>query len=111
MAKGKGNLIGAWAFLIGVVLAVVLGAVGTVTNTVLIILVILGLIVGLLNIADKEAVPFLASGAVLIIASFFGKDVLTAIGSVGRILDALLAVFVPATVIVAIKNVFSLARH
>jgi len=30
---------------------------------------------------------------------------------VGSVLDALLAIFVPATVIVAVKNVFSLAKN
>ncbi|MBI3334531.1 hypothetical protein HYZ97_03525 [Candidatus Pacearchaeota archaeon] len=111
MAKGKGNLIGSWSFLIGVILAIILGLFGSVTGNILIILVVIGLIVGLLNIADKEAGPFLLSGAVLIIASAFGGDVLQAITLVDNILNALLAIFVPATIIVAIRNVFGLARR
>ncbi|MDP3882389.1 MAG: hypothetical protein Q8Q31_05925 [Nanoarchaeota archaeon] len=112
MAKAEtGNLIGSWAFLIGVVLAVVLGAFGDITQGVLITLVIIGLIVGLLNVADKEVTPFLLSGAVLIIAASFGQEQMSAVRAFGSILQALLAIFVPATVIVAIKNVFSLARH
>ncbi len=111
MAKGKGNLVGSWAFLIGVVLAVILGALGPVSGTVLVILIVLGLIVGLLNVGAEEASPFLLSGVVLIIASSLGNQVLSAIGAVEQILQALLAIFVPATVIVAIRNVFTLARH
>ena len=112
MAKTKGmNVVGKWAFLIGVILAVVLGLFDPVMGNWAIVLVVIGLIVGLLNVTDKEVAPFLMSGAVLIIASALGGSLMSEMPYVGAILDALLAVFVPATVIVAIKNVFSLARN
>ena len=112
MAKTKGmDVVGKWAFLVGVLLAVVLGVLGPVAGTWAIVLVVVGLVVGLLNIADKEVMPFLMSGAVLIIASALGGSVMNGVPYVGSILDALLAIFVPATVIVAVKNVFSLARN
>jgi len=111
----KSNMFGGWAFLIGVVLAVIVGAWQGVTlsSTMQYILVILGLLIGLLNIADKETTPFLMSGAVLIIASIassLGGDVMKNIMFLPGIFNALLSVFVPATIIVAIKNAFGLAR-
>lgn len=112
MAKKRGmEVVGKWAFLVGMLLAVVLGLIGDLSEIGAIVLVIIGLIVGLLNIGDKEVTPFLMSGAVLIIASALGGSIMGDIPYVGAVLDALLAVFVPATVIVAIKNVFSLARN
>ncbi len=116
MAKKRGmDILGKWAFLIGVIIAVGLGlfssALETWTGTLTITLVIIGLLVGLLNIGDKEVTPFLMSGVVLIIASAFGGSIMSDVPYVGSVLDALLVVFVPATVIVAIKNVFSLARN
>ena len=112
MAKvSKGNLIGSWAFLIGVIVAIVLGFMGTLSDTMRIVLVVIGLIVGLLNIADEEVSPFLMSGAVLIIASSLGASEVSTITWLSGILSALMLIFVPAVVIVAIKNVFSLARH
>ena len=45
----------------------------------------------------------------LIIASGLGSGI--NVLYVDGILDALLVIFVPATIIVAIKNVMSLARH
>lgn len=111
MAKKSGNLIGSWAFLIGVALAIILGLIGDLSHTMTIILVLIGLIVGLLNIGDEEVEPFLISGAVLIIASAFGQSVVESISTLNTILKALLAVFVPATIIVALKNVFTLARR
>ena len=112
MAKNKGNKIGGWAYLIGVILAVVLGLgfAGGLSTTMTYVLVVIGLIIGLLNIADKEAAPFLMSGAVLVIVSALGGDAIGSVPYVGGILQALLVLFVPATIIVAIKNVLSIAR-
>lgn len=110
MAKKMGNLVGSWAFLIGVILAIVFGFTGGLTDTLKIVLVVIGLIVGLLNVGDEEASPFLLSGAVLIIAASLGAGVVATITFLAGILDALLLIFVPATIIVAVKNVFSLAR-
>lgn len=112
MAKGKNmDMIGKWSFLVGVILAVIVGLLGLTNDTWTMVLVIIGLIVGFLNIADKEVTPFLMSGAVLIIASAFGGSVMGSVPFVGAILEALLAIFVPATVIVAIKNVWGLAKN
>ncbi|MFH1376180.1 MAG: hypothetical protein ABIH25_00945 [Candidatus Woesearchaeota archaeon] len=104
------NHIGSWAFLIGVIIAVVFGLLGTLSSTILTILVILGLIVGLLNITEKEVTQFLMAGTVLVIVSSLGQNVFSTISFVGNILDAILALFVPATVVVALKSVFSIAR-
>lgn len=111
MAKKGKSMIGKWAFLIGVILALIIGLLGALNATWLWILVIIGLIIGLLNVADKETVPFLWSGLALIIASTFGQSVLSGVLILNNVLNALLAIFVPATVIVAIKNVFMLAKH
>ena len=113
MAKKRGssdNQLGSWAFLIGLIIAVVIGLFGQLGSAWLMALVIIGLLVGLLNVADRETTPFLMSGVVLIIASAFGGDVLSPVPYAGPIFDALLVLFVPATIVVAIKNVFALAR-
>lgn len=110
----KGNMIGRWAFLIGVVLAVVLGFMSAgagLTSGWLMVLALIGLIIGLFNIADHEVQPFLMSGAVLIIAAAFGSTVMSTVPVLDGILNAMLAIFVPATIIVAIKNVFGFARR
>ena len=110
----KGNTlskVASWAFLAGVVLAIILGALGAAEGTWIIVLVLLGLIVGLLNVAGREVTPFLLSGAVLIIAVSLGGNVFVGVPYVEGILAAMLALFTSATIIVAIKNVFSLAKN
>lgn len=119
----KKNLIGSWAFLIGVVLALVVGILEGLDKASLqtplmsTILIVLGIIVGLFNITGKEAAPFLMSGTVLILASFFGLIItgpmltIASISILSSTLSALMLIFIPSTIIVAIRNVFNLAKN
>ncbi len=125
--KSKENSIGAWAFLIGVLLAVVIGlftklipipALTKYSSFIYLILVILGIIVGTsINVTRGDSQTFLITGTVIVIVSRFGME--SAIGSligiglgdtVSSTFAALLALFVPATIIVAIKTVFGIAK-
>ena len=108
--KGRrGRRIGRWAFLIGVVLAIVFAIIGRMTPEVVGVLVFIGFIVGLLSVTDEESQPFLMSGTVLIIASAFGQNALLAFDILDRMFSALLVIFVPATIVVAVRNVFGIA--
>lgn len=114
--KSKENLVGAWAFLIGVILAIVIGLFkaqlgATAENAILALLVILGLVVGLLNVGDKDIHTFLLAGLALVIVSYMGTNVLVIIPQISEILNALLILFIPATIIVALKSVFSIAKY
>lgn len=109
----KSSRLGSWAFLIGLVIAIIVGfgLGGGLGQGMVITLFVIGLIVGLLNVADEETTQFLMSGAILVIVASLSKDVLSTVAFIGSVLDALLILFVPATVVVAVKNVFQLARH
>jgi len=125
--RSKENWLGAWAFLIGVVLAIIIGLSTTLlpiptlikySAQIYGILVVLGLIVGSLNVTTgKDSQTFLIAGAVLVIVSRFGMDSVTGsligigIGdAVSSVFGALLVLFVPATIVVALKMVFSIAK-
>ena len=110
MAK-KGGGVGSWAFIIGIVVAVLVGLFGTLSSLWLGILVVLGLIVGLLNVTGSETNNFLWATVALVIVSAFGRNVLGTISVLGSVLDAIMSLVVPATVIVALKAVYGLARH
>lgn len=119
--KAKENLIGAWAFLIGVILAVAIALfqqqLGTSASTLIYaLLVIIGFVVGLLNVADKDSMTFLVASLALVIVSGMGHDALIFISNINPILSyltsmlsALLVMFIPATIIVALKSVFALS--
>ena len=113
--KIKLNKIGAWAFLIGIVAAVTLGAfnaqVTQATQDIVIwILIFLGILVGLLNITNKESSGFLLASVSLVIVSYFGKTILMIIPVLGSILGSLLILLVPTTIIVALKSVSEMAK-
>lgn len=112
----KANLVGSWAFLVGLVLAVLLGLgfTGAYQATMLWIVFLLGLVVGLLNIASDEVSAFLTSGTVLVLVSFLGVQVGVfdeVAPMIGNVLRGVLTLFVPATIIVALRAVFVLARR
>jgi len=123
MVKSKENLMGAWAFLIGVVMAVALGlsqkflAFSPTSSIPYAILVVLGIVIGFLNVGDKDSRTFLLASLSIVIVGGLGNSTLIFIsniapilGFLSEIMKALLVLFIPATIIVALKTVFSIAK-
>jgi len=68
MAKAKSmEKIGGYLFILGIILAVILGVMGS-DPMLLALLVVFGIIVGILNISDKEIINFLIAAIALGIA-------------------------------------------
>ncbi|HJX51102.1 MAG TPA: hypothetical protein VJ438_06590 [Candidatus Nanoarchaeia archaeon] len=126
MLKSHENSVGAWAFLIGVILALVIGLFTTLLPIPALIkysayiygiLVLLGIVVGIMIVRGKDSQTVLIAGLIIVIVSQFGKQSvsgsLIGIGlddMVSSIFTSLLALFVPATIIIALKTVFSIAK-
>ena len=126
MIRARENVIGAWAFLLGVILAIVIGLSSSLVSIPFLtrysaqvygVLVLLGLVVGFMNVGGRESQNFLIAGTILVIVSRFGMDSVQGSligigvgGIVSSIFGALLALFVPATIIVALKTVFNIAN-
>ncbi|HLD37957.1 MAG TPA: hypothetical protein VJA20_00780 [Candidatus Nanoarchaeia archaeon] len=125
--KSKENVISAWAFLIGVVLAAMVGVFSTLIKIPYLIkysaqiyglLALIGIVVGsFIKVEGKENHTFLIAGTVLVIISKFGRESVSGsliglgLGDVvSSIFGALLILFIPATIIVALKTVFSIAK-
>jgi len=123
MVKSRENLIGAYAFLVGVILAVILGlfqksiGTGTASNFAYALLVFLGILIGYLSVEDRDSSTFLLASLALVIVGGFGNSTLMFISNISPILDKLLDVlstllvmFVPATIVAALKMVFAVAK-
>ena len=127
MAEGK--KFGEWAFLVGILIALIIGlAVGDIhqleedaksgkatgyTGWAVLLLVVLGLFVGLLNITEKESTSFLIASAALLLIGTAGETlvVIPVIGkSLVGIVKAISVFVVPATIVVALKSIKSLAK-
>ncbi|HLC73948.1 MAG TPA: hypothetical protein VJH20_04910, partial [Candidatus Nanoarchaeia archaeon] len=75
--RSKENVISAWAFLIGIVLALIGGMVsalfGNLNPFVLGLLLVLGLIIGFIGVAPNDINRFMTSSVSLVIVSFAGS--------------------------------------
>ncbi len=116
MAKKTTNQVGSWVFLIGVVVALLLGLIGSwfsasAQQWLAIALVVIGIIVGLLNVSGDESHRFLITTAILVFVASQGASALAIVWSpLAGAFTSLMVMFVPATIVVAIKAVFALAR-
>lgn len=124
--KSGENVAGAWTFLVGVILASIIGLSSALfpisfivkySAQIYALLFIIGLFVGYMNVVGRDSQTFLLAGAVLVIVSRFGMESvsgsLIGIGAndlVTSVFGALLALFVPATIVVALKTIFSIAK-
>lgn len=106
--------IGSWAFIIGLIIAIVAGfwPLGTVMTT---ILILIGLVVGFLNVTGTETNSFLFATLVLVVMSSLGGQLLSSIQYVGGMLQsifsAMMLFIIPAAVIVALKAIYALAEN
>ena len=120
--KSRENTIGAWAFLIGVIIAVLIGVftvifpldwISSYNAQIYALLLLLGFFVGSM-IRGKDSKTFLLSGTALVVVSRFGMESVkgSLIGislgdAVSTVFGALLALFIPAVIVVAVKTVFN----
>lgn len=113
--------IGNYSFIIGVIIAVVLGLaapkLGAATVWLWSLLVVLGLVVGFLNVSGKETKEFLWVTVALVVVAYAGSaqviswEQVQLIGQYLKgIFDSILAFVVPASVVVALKDVWELAK-
>lgn len=101
--------IGRWAFIVGLILAI-LAAYVSISNVAL-ILFVLGLIAGFLNISEKESHTFLLAVVALILVGVAGVQSLGSVGeSIATILTNLMSFLTGAAVVVAVKQVLEAAK-
>lgn len=113
--------IGKYTYVVGVVAALTVGILagnlpGTVLPLLTSVIVVAGLVVGFINIGDKDIKDFLLVSTVLIIAAGVGSigktlENVYIIGSqLSGIFGQLLAFVVPATTVVALKNILTITK-
>ncbi|MFH1642841.1 MAG: hypothetical protein ABIC04_08150 [Nanoarchaeota archaeon] len=109
-----------YSFIVGVIIAVVLGLAvpigDSITAVLTSLLVVLGLIVGFMNVTGKETQDYLMVATVLVIVSFAGSasGTLGGVMYVGQYLEgvfkAIMAFVVPATVVVGLKSIMAMSK-
>ena len=117
--KSRENLLSAWALLVGVIMAIILAVLQLTFSPkpewVYILLAVLGIVIGFsTSMGDKDnLMTFLLATTCLVIVSSMGLSTINLTEDLKKVivtvLNALLTMFIPATVIIAVKTVFSAA--
>ena len=125
------EVISRWAYLLFVIIAVVAGlvvgymawsegswaAVANVNGVVLLVMLVLGIIIGITSITTKEVMPFLIATVALVVAA--SANVWSPLSQIHALLDFwatgilnyIVAFAAPAAVIIAIKEVLTMAKQ
>lgn len=100
--------LGEWAFVVGVLLAILLGLFPSLDSQgVSTLFVLLGVIVGFVNITKRETTSFLLASIALLVVGAGGIQEIPALGqSFTQIFFNITSFIAPAVVIVALKAVF-----
>lgn len=122
MIRARESIVGAWIFFIGVILALVGGIIlsfGYAVNPfILALIAVIGLVAGFfVNVRDDGGTKFLLIAVSLVIVSFAGQQGINGLQFIGigigtivsSTLAGLLVLLVPATIVVAIKSLFTLS--
>jgi len=107
--------VGHYAFVGGVVIAIIAGLLQTTSTFFAFSILLLGVVVGFLNVSAKEVTPFLVAAVALILAGSADFQILNIIfAPLGTVLTSLFSyikLFVaPAAMVVALKSIIALAR-
>jgi hypothetical protein len=109
------NRLGGWAFVIGLVLAIIIAMFGANATWPVYVLAVLGLIVGLLNVTDRETLPFLIAAIAFLLTFGTLGSIVSAIPGIGGATASffgLVTVFIaPAAAVVAFKALFEQTRN
>src|SRR3989338_7117098 len=116
--------IGDYSFIIGVIVAVVLGIAQPALDSSWVtwlttLLILAGLVIGFLNASGKETKDFLLVAVSLVIVSYVatatGNNYLGNVQVIGAylqgIFNSILSIVVPATIVVALKEIWELAKE
>lgn len=111
----KAEEIGSYAFIAGVIIAVIAAFVNAISATLATeALVVLGLVVGLINITEKETTQFLVATVSLVIVSSLAGTGIANVPTIGlqlqEVLMNVMAFVTPAVVIVALKQIYAVAK-
>lgn len=104
----KLTIVGRWAFIIGLIISVLAGF--TEISYLMPILFILGLVVGFLNIKEKETTPFLLSVITLLAIVISGLQIGVLPSSGDYILENFAVFIAAAGLVVALKQILVTAR-
>jgi uncharacterized membrane protein len=119
MAKNENvwPMVGAWAYIIGLVIAILAGAFAPSNAAVGLVLGVIGIIVGLLNITDKEVMLFLIASITFVVAASSLEGVVMSLipaagigAAIASILNYIVIMVAPGAAIVGLKAIYEVSH-
>jgi len=111
----KSKFVGKWAFIVGLIVAVLASFLTGYAATIALVLFLLGLVVGFLNISEKDSNKFLLATIAMLTGGIASISALSMLGLVTAYLSAVLGNFVAfvsaAALVVAIKLIFETGKN
>jgi hypothetical protein len=116
--KSLMSKIGVWAYVAGIVIAIIVGIIGGLGAITTSILAVLGVIVALLNISDEEVQLFLVASIAFVVAATAMGAVFTSLAStvgsvmtvLAQITSAIVVFTAPGALVVAFKALYNVAK-
>ena len=106
--------IGSYAFIVGIAIAVIASVITLDAALVTGALVAIGVIVGFINVTEKETRDFLLAAVSVVIVSYFAGTGFEAIPVIGTMLKnitiGIMTFVTPAVIIVALKQIWAIAK-
>jgi hypothetical protein len=107
--------LGRWAFIIAAILALLAGAIPALGQYAAVgwVLIILGVVVGFLNVTERESTGFLVAAIALIIAMTSVSNIFSLFWggtTLQSVLNNVVLVISPAAIIVAVKHLYVAAQ-
>lgn len=106
--------IGSYAFIAGILIAVIASFVTLDAALVTGALVVVGIIVGLINVTEKETKEFLMAAVSIVVVSYLAGTGFTAVPTIGiylqKITMGIMTIVTPAVIIVALKQIYAMAK-
>ena len=111
----KLKFVGKWAFIVGLIIAVLASFITGYAMIVALVLFLLGLVVGFLNITGKDSSKFLLATIALLAGGLASMTALSVFGVVSTYLSSILGSFIAfvsaAALVVALKAVVETGRN
>ncbi len=112
--KLSSKFIGRWAFLVGLIIAGIASFINAYESTIALLLFVLGLLVGFLNVSEKNSSPFLIGVIALLTGGIASMNAVSIFGIVSSYLNAVLGNFVAfvsaAALVVAVKVILETSK-
>jgi len=111
----KSKLVGKWAFIVGLIIVLLASFLTGYEATIAVVLFVLGLVVGFLNISEKDSHKFLLAAIALLTGGIASINAVAMLGITITYLNAVLGSFVAfvsaAALVVAIKAIFETGKN